>query len=106
MSFHLSYIDLPVIIILPRSVPQPQVDRPASHHDVGSVVVEDGGDVLTREGVSGVGNKEAGLAHATVPHHHTLDHLHCLLQTRHLGHSLILATLCTQQESHVKLSFY
>ena len=36
----------PVVVLLPRRVPQPQVDRLAVHHHVGGVVVEDGRDIV------------------------------------------------------------
>ncbi len=44
----------PVVVLLSRRVPQPQVDGLAVHHHVGGVVVEHGGDVLAGEGVGGV----------------------------------------------------
>ena len=39
----------PVVVLLPRRVPQPQVDGLAVHHHVGRVVVEDGRDVVLLE---------------------------------------------------------
>ena len=48
----------------------------AVHHDVGRVVVEDGRDVILREGVGGVRDEEAGLADGTIADDHALDVLH------------------------------
>ncbi|KAJ8524882.1 hypothetical protein ON010_g16234 [Phytophthora cinnamomi] len=39
----------PVVVFLARRIPEPQVDRPVVHHDVGAVVVEDRRDVLAWE---------------------------------------------------------
>lgn len=38
-------------------------------------MVKHSGHVLLWEGVIGVAHQQAGFAHSTVPHHHTLEHL-------------------------------
>ncbi len=43
-------------------VPEAQADWFSVDHDVCRVVVEDGRDVLSGEGVCGVGNEQAGLS--------------------------------------------
>jgi hypothetical protein len=45
-------------------------------HDVGRVVVEDSGNVFTREGVSGVGNQQTGFTDGTITDDDTFDVLH------------------------------
>lgn len=47
-------------------IPESQTVGYAVHHHIGAVVVEHCGDVLGREGVGGVGDQEAGLAHSPV----------------------------------------
>lgn len=65
-----------VVVLLPCGVPEPEADGLALDHDVGGVVVEDGGDVLGGEGVGGVGDEQAGLADGAVPNNDTLYGLH------------------------------
>ncbi len=48
----------------------------AVDHDVGRVVVKDGGDVLAGEGIRRVADQQAGLADSAVTNHHALDRLH------------------------------
>ena len=48
----------------------------AVHHDVGRVVVEDGRDVVLREGVGRVRDEEAGLADGAIADDHALHVLH------------------------------
>ena len=62
-------------------IPQTQVDRLAVHHHVRGIVVEHGRNILAREGISCVGNKEARLTDGTIAHHDALDVLHLRTQT-------------------------
>lgn len=55
-----------VVIFLTRSVPQSQADGLVVDHDARRVVVEDGRDVLAREGVGRVGDEQTCLADGTV----------------------------------------
>lgn len=65
-----------VVLLLARGVPQIEADGAAVHADLGAVVVEDGGNVLFGKGAGRVGDEQAGFAHRSVAHHHTLDALH------------------------------
>lgn len=57
-------------------IPEFQTFPVAVHHHSVDVVVENRGGVLWREGVGGIGQEEAGLAHASVPHDKELKVLH------------------------------
>lgn len=48
----------------------------AVHHQVGGEVVEDGGHVEAGEGVGGVRDQEAGLAHVPVADNHAFHRVH------------------------------
>eukprot|EP00968_Pinguiococcus_pyrenoidosus_P001017 scaffold48_cov311-Pinguiococcus_pyrenoidosus.AAC.212 len=65
-----------IVVLLPRCVPQAQVDGLAVHHDVGAVVVEHRGNVFSGEGVGGVRDEQAGLSDRAVAHDDALDVLH------------------------------
>ena len=65
-----------VIILLTGGIPKTQVDGLVVNHNVGGVVVEHGGDVVTREGVSCVRNQEASLSDGTITDDDTFDGLH------------------------------
>lgn len=55
-----------VVVLLTGCVPESQADGLVVDHDARRVVVEDGRDVLAREGVGGVGDEQARLADGTV----------------------------------------
>jgi len=65
-----------IVVFLDGGIPKTQVDGFAIHHDVGRIIVEDGGDVLSRESVGGVRDEQASLTDSTVTNHDTLDVLH------------------------------
>ena len=53
----------PVVVFLPRRVPEKEDDGVGVDHDVGLVTVEDGGDVLVGvEGAGAVDHQHAGLS--------------------------------------------
>ena len=56
------------------------------------VVLEHGGDIVGGELVAGVADKQAGLAHPAIPHHHTLQYC-----GHHTG--MLIATVVTQFDS-------
>jgi hypothetical protein len=66
----------PVVIFLPGSIPETQVDGLPVDHDIRRVVVEHGGNVLARKGVGCVADQQARLADGAVAHHDTLNGLH------------------------------
>ena len=51
-----------VVVLLPRRVPQTQVNWPPVHHYVSRVVVEHSGDVFSWEGIGSVAYEETCLA--------------------------------------------
>lgn len=55
-----------IVVLLTGSIPKTQVNGLSVHHDVGAVVVKDGGNVLTREGIGGVRDQQAGLSDGSV----------------------------------------
>jgi len=65
-----------IIIFLTGSIPKTKVDRLAIYHDIGTVVIEDSGNVFSGEGIGGVGDEEACLTDSSVTDDNTLDILH------------------------------
>ena len=57
-------------------IPEREVERFAVDHDGVAVVVEHGGDIVTREGVGRVGDQEARLPNSSVSNSHYLQVLH------------------------------
>ena len=55
-----------IVVLLTSSIPKTQVDGLTVDHDVGTVVVENGGDVLTGERVRGVRDEQASLTDSSV----------------------------------------
>jgi len=55
-----------VVVFLTGGIPKSQADRLVVNHDTRRVVVENGRDVLAREGVGGVGDEQTCLADGTV----------------------------------------
>ena len=64
-----------VVILLTGSIPESQTDGLVVDHDTRRVVVEDGRDVLAREGVGGVGDEQTCLADGTVTGDNALQRL-------------------------------
>jgi len=62
-----------IIVLLPRCIPKAEADWHAIHHHRSRVVVEHCGDILLGEGIGGVRDEHAGLAHRTIAHHNTLN---------------------------------
>lgn len=67
-----------IVVLLTSSIPKTKVDGLAVDHDVRAVVIENGGDVLTRESVRGVRNQQTSLTDGSVSNDDTLDGLHFL----------------------------
>jgi len=65
-----------VVILLASGIPKTEVDGLAVDHDVGAVVVKDGGDVLSRESVGGVRDEKTSLSDGSITDDDTLDGLH------------------------------
>lgn len=65
-----------IVVLLPGRIPQAQVDGLRVDHHIGRVVVEHGGNILAGEGVGGVADQQARLAHGAVANNNTLDCLH------------------------------
>jgi len=55
-----------VVVLLTGGIPKSQADGLVVDHDTRRVVVEDGRDILAREGVGGVGDEQTCLADGTV----------------------------------------
>jgi hypothetical protein len=64
-----------VVVLLTGGIPKSQADGLVVDHDARRVVVEDGRDVLAREGVGGVGDEQTCLADGTVTGDHALQRL-------------------------------
>lgn len=64
-----------VVVLLTGGIPESQADGLVVDHDARRVVVEDGRDVLAREGVGGVGDEQTCLADGTVAGDDTLQRL-------------------------------
>ena len=64
-----------VVVLLTGGVPESQADGLVVDHDTRRVVVEDGRDVLAREGVGGVGDEQTCLADSTVTGDNALQRL-------------------------------
>jgi len=67
-----------VVVLLSSGIPKTEVDGLAVDHYIGTVVVKDGGDVFSGEGICGVRNEEASLSDCSITHNDTLDGLHLL----------------------------
>lgn len=65
-----------VIIFLASGIPKAQVHGATIDHDVGRVVVKDGGDVFSGEGIGGVRDEEASLTDGAIADYDTLNVLH------------------------------
>lgn len=78
----------PIVVLLPRRIPQPKTDGLIIHHDARRVVVEDGRDVLAGEGVGGVGYEQAGLAYGAVARDDAFERLRG--RCRHAGSGVCL----------------
>jgi len=65
-----------VIVLLPCGIPQTKRNRFPVNHDIGRVVVENSGNVFSRERISGVRNKETSLPDGTISYDNTFDGLH------------------------------
>lgn len=65
-----------IVILLTSRIPQAQIDGLSIDHHIGRVVVEHGGNVFPGEGIGGVADQQAGLAHGAVANNNTLDCLH------------------------------
>lgn len=55
-----------VVVLLSRSVPEREIDGTSIDHDVGGIVVEDGGHVLAWEGIGGIADEQTGLADGSI----------------------------------------
>ena len=64
-----------VVVLLTGGIPESQADGLVVDHDTRGVVVEDGRDVLAREGVGGVGDEQTCLADGTVTGDNALQRL-------------------------------
>jgi hypothetical protein len=65
-----------VIILLSSSIPESKVNDFAINHHVSRVVVEDSWDVLAREGIGCVADKETSLSDSTITNNDAFDCLH------------------------------
>jgi hypothetical protein len=65
-----------VVVFLSSGIPEAKMNRLVIHHDITRVVVKDGGNVVTREGVGCVRDEKARLSDSTVSNSDTLDRLH------------------------------
>ena len=65
-----------IVVFLSGSIPQAEVNRTAVNHDVSGVVVENGRNVLAREGVGGVTDEKTRLTDGPVTDDDAFDVLH------------------------------
>lgn len=65
-----------VVLLLTGRVPQVEADGTAVHTGLSAVVVKNRRNVLVWEGVSSVGDQQAGLSHCTIANNYTLYGLH------------------------------
>jgi hypothetical protein len=63
-----------IVILLTSSIPKTKVDGLAVDHDVSRVIVKDGGDVLTGEGVCSVRDQQTSLTDGSVSNNLSYEH--------------------------------
>merc|ERR1719397_1363903 len=61
---------IPVIVLLPRSVPHLQLHLDPIHLNVSDIVLKDCGHILLGEFIPAKDNEEAGFSTGSVPHDH------------------------------------